>query len=96
MKFISVSALSLVVLSTLVAAHKPTVYLIRHGEKPSDGGTGLDADGEKRARCLRKVFGASSEYKIGYIMAQAFKSGKLSGVSIAFFFLPSSLTTMND
>ena len=86
MKFISVSALSLVVLSTLVAAHKPTVYLIRHGEKPSDGSNGLNADGKKRAQCLRNVFGASSEYNIGYIMAEAYKSGKLSGVSIALYF----------
>ncbi|KAG0352185.1 hypothetical protein BG005_008355 [Podila minutissima] len=77
MKFISVSTLALIVLSTLVAAApipKPTIYLIRHGEKPSDGGTGLSSDGKKRAQCLRKVFGPSSKYNIGYIMAQKYKA----------------------
>ncbi|KAG0014367.1 hypothetical protein BGZ81_000495 [Podila clonocystis] len=77
MKFNSVSTLFLIVLSTLVAAApvpKPTIYLIRHGEKPSDGGTGLSSDGEKRAQCLRDVFGASSKYNIGYIMAQKYNS----------------------
>ncbi|KAI8945240.1 hypothetical protein F4801DRAFT_140415 [Xylaria longipes] len=56
--------------ATMVAAAKPTVYLIRHGEKPSDDGTGLSAQGEQRAQCLRNVFGASSKYNIGYILAQ--------------------------
>ena len=32
-----------------------TVYLIRHGEKPSDGGQGLSAQGEERAECLTNV-----------------------------------------
>ncbi|KAF9398628.1 hypothetical protein BGX21_007535 [Mortierella sp. AD011] len=76
MKLLSVSALSLVLLSTLATASKPTVYLIRHGEKPSDGSTGLSSAGEQRAQCLRKVFGASSDYNIGYIMAQAYKSDR--------------------
>ncbi|KAI0161219.1 putative phosphoglycerate mutase family protein [Xylariaceae sp. FL1272] len=48
----------------------PTVYLIRHGEKPDDDGIGLSAQGQQRAQCLRNVFGASSGYNIGYIMAQ--------------------------
>ncbi|KAF9342255.1 hypothetical protein BGX26_007956, partial [Mortierella sp. AD094] len=74
MKFLSVSVLSLVLLGTLAAANKPTVYLIRHGEKPSDGSNGLNSDGEKRAQCLRKVFGTSSNYNIGYILAQKYKS----------------------
>ncbi|KAF8954294.1 hypothetical protein BGZ46_002966 [Entomortierella lignicola] len=74
MKFLTVSALSVALLSTFAAAHKPTVYLIRHGEKPSDGSNGLSSDGEKRAQCLRKVFSSSSDYNIGYIMAQAYKS----------------------
>ncbi|KAF9311058.1 hypothetical protein BG003_007827 [Podila horticola] len=76
MKFISVSTLSIIVLSALVTAApapKPTIYLIRHGEKPSGGGNGLNPDGQERAQCLRNVFGASSKYNIGYIMAQKFK-----------------------
>ncbi|KAL4733924.1 hypothetical protein BDV11DRAFT_213296 [Aspergillus similis] len=52
-----------------VALAKPTVYLIRHGEKPDDGSTGLSTQGEDRAQCLRQVFGASSGYDIGCIMA---------------------------
>ncbi|KAE8382018.1 hypothetical protein BDV26DRAFT_278417 [Aspergillus bertholletiae] len=55
----------------------PTVYLIRHGEKPDDGGNGLSAQGLERAQCLRSVFGKASQYDIGYIMAQTpKKSGK--------------------
>ncbi|RAK88134.1 60S ribosome biogenesis protein Rrp14 [Aspergillus costaricaensis CBS 115574] len=48
----------------------PTVYLIRHGEKPPDpGDSGLNADGFKRAECLREVFGVGSPYEIGHVMA---------------------------
>lgn len=53
-----------------LAAACPDVYFIRHGEKPRDGGTGLSADGFERAQCIRQVFGAHSEYDIGYIIAQ--------------------------
>lgn len=63
-----ISAALLATTYTLTFA-KPTVYLIRHGEKPDDGSTGLSAQGEDRAQCLRQVFGASSGYNIGYIMA---------------------------
>ncbi|KAI1747824.1 hypothetical protein F4782DRAFT_519429 [Xylaria castorea] len=56
--------------ATVVTAANPTVYLIRHGEKPSDGSTGLSAQGEERAQCLRTVFGAASAYNIGYILAE--------------------------
>ncbi|XTI88184.1 hypothetical protein V2W45_1487941, partial [Cenococcum geophilum] len=56
------------------ASAQPTVYLIRHGEKP-DSGDGLSAEGQQRAQCLRSVFGASSAYSIGHIMAQTPKSG---------------------
>lgn len=52
------------------AATAPTVYLIRHGEKPADGSDGLSAQGMQRAQCLRNVFGASSQYNIGYILAE--------------------------
>lgn len=58
---------------TVVTA-RPTVYFIRHGEKPKDGGTGLSADGLERAQCIRSVFSANSGYNIGYIMAQKPKS----------------------
>ena len=52
---------------------KPTVYMIRHGEKP-DKGNGLSQEGEQRAECLRTVFGPGSGYDIGHIMAQKPKS----------------------
>lgn len=58
-----------------LAAAKPTVYLIRHGEKPEEG-NGLNEEGQQRAQCLRSVFGATSGYNIGHIMAQTPKSGK--------------------
>ncbi|KAI0193652.1 putative phosphoglycerate mutase family protein [Xylaria flabelliformis] len=61
--------------ATVVTA-KPTVYLIRHGEKPADGSTGLSAQGVQRAQCLRTVFGAASAYDIGYILAQTPDSGE--------------------
>ncbi|KAJ5860081.1 phosphoglycerate mutase family protein [Penicillium soppii] len=60
--------------AALVTAGSPTVYLIRHGEKPSDGGNGLSAQGVQRAQCLRSVFEKGSIYNIGYIMAQTPKS----------------------
>lgn len=56
--------------ATAVKAAEPTVYLIRHGEKPADDGIGLSPEGEQRAQCLRTVFGAASQYNIGYILAQ--------------------------
>lgn len=61
-----------------VSAAKPTVYLIRHGEKPSDGGNGLSAQGLERAQCLRNVFGSASSYNIGYIMAQTPKRSMMT------------------
>lgn len=51
-----------------------TVYLIRHGEKPSNRGNGLSTTGLGRAQCLKNVFGPNSGYDIGYIMAQTPKS----------------------
>ncbi|KAB8070113.1 hypothetical protein BDV29DRAFT_194360 [Aspergillus leporis] len=60
-----------------IATASPTVYLIRHGEKPSDGGTGLSAQGVQRSQCVRSVFGKDSGYNIGYILAQTpKKNGK--------------------
>ncbi|RDA88864.1 hypothetical protein CP532_5462 [Ophiocordyceps camponoti-leonardi (nom. inval.)] len=54
-----------------LAATRPTVYFIRHGEKPRDHDDPyLSPRGEKRAQCIRKVFGSASDYNIGHIMAQ--------------------------
>lgn len=57
-----------------LAVADPIVYLIRHGEKPSNGSDGLSAAGLERAQCLKTVFGPSSGYDIGYIMAETPKS----------------------
>lgn len=52
-------------------ASAQTVYFIRHGEKPSDDSDpNLSTQGQERAQCLRTVFGASSQYNIGYIIAE--------------------------
>jgi hypothetical protein len=59
-----------------IAAAEPTVFLIRHGEKPASG-NGLNIQGEQRAQCLRSVFGAGSGYNIGYIMVQKPPSGEI-------------------
>lgn len=51
--------------------------MIRHGEKPpkinGEDQDGLSAAGLSRAQGLRKVFGTSSPYDIGFIMAQDYK-----------------------
>ncbi|RBR15465.1 hypothetical protein FVER53590_09383 [Fusarium verticillioides] len=53
---------------------KPTIYMIRHGEKPAPHHGkephGLSAQGKERANDLVNVFGANSIYNIGYIMAE--------------------------
>ncbi|PYH28932.1 putative 60S ribosome biogenesis protein Rrp14 [Aspergillus neoniger CBS 115656] len=60
----------------------PTVYLIRHGEKPPDpGDSGLNADGFKRAECLREVFGVGSPYGIGHVMAPKLNKRKTWRIS---------------
>ncbi|KAL1961751.1 hypothetical protein VTN77DRAFT_1077 [Rasamsonia byssochlamydoides] len=74
MKFSSSLPLLSLFLWTISASATATVYLIRHGEKPSNGSTGLSDQGEERAQCLRTVFGANSSYDIGYIMAEKPKS----------------------
>ena len=66
----------LLLIPATFASAQSTVYLIRHGEKPSDGGDGLSAQGLQRAQCLRNVFGASSGYDIGYIIAEQPKSSE--------------------
>ncbi|PHH88920.1 hypothetical protein CDD83_6882 [Cordyceps sp. RAO-2017] len=59
----------------LAKRHKPTVYFIRHGEKPEDrDDPTLSPRGAQRAQCIRKVFDSSSEYNIGHIMAETPKS----------------------
>ncbi|KAJ3484272.1 hypothetical protein NLG97_g7098 [Lecanicillium saksenae] len=60
-------------LAAAVASAKPTVYFIRHGEKP-ESGNGLSGAGLARAQCLRQVFGGTSSYDIQYILAQTPKS----------------------
>lgn len=57
-----------------LASAQATVYLIRHGEKPSSG-NGLNSQGQQRAQCLVNVFGSSSGYDIGHIMAEMPQSG---------------------
>jgi len=66
-------AAALLLSASVLTLAEPTVYLIRHGEKP-DSGNGLSAQGVERAQCLRTVFGASSSYNIGHIMAETPKS----------------------
>lgn len=75
---------SLLVPLLAATASAQTVYLIRHGEKPEDGGNGLNAQGVERAQCLRGVFGATSIYNIGYIIAEQPKSSMFLCDSIAF------------
>lgn len=65
-----------------LALGQATVYLIRHGEKPSSG-NGLNAQGMQRAQCLRNVFGANSGYNIDTILTQQYKSGTYSSSSSA-------------
>ena len=59
--------------------HRPTIFLIRHGEKPpkinGKDQDGLSAQGEQRAAGLVNVFGRNSLFDIGYIIAQHPKRG---------------------
>ncbi|KAI9651813.1 MAG: hypothetical protein M1831_007563 [Alyxoria varia] len=61
----------------LLQRSHPTLYFIRHGEKPSgkedDGG--LSEQGLKRAKCLREVFGNGSDYDIGHVLVEKKKNG---------------------
>ena len=49
---------------------KPKIYLIRHGEKPGNGLSGLNAMGVARAQGLVHVFEPGSEFNIKRIIAQ--------------------------
>ncbi|KAJ5760232.1 hypothetical protein N7520_007388 [Penicillium odoratum] len=58
------------ILANVVAHHQPTVYFIRHGEKPDDPNNHeLNFAGKMRAQCIRDIFNANSGYDIEYIMA---------------------------
>ncbi|KAE8224509.1 hypothetical protein CF319_g2599 [Tilletia indica] len=48
------------------------IFLIRHAEKRKGGHNGLAEKGKVRAQCLKHVFG-HGEYKVDYIIAQAYK-----------------------
>ncbi|KAI1609575.1 hypothetical protein EDD36DRAFT_422518 [Exophiala viscosa] len=57
------------------APQSPIIYLIRHGEKPPKLPNGQDPDGlstqgVQRSQALVQVFGSSSPYILGYIIAQ--------------------------
>ncbi|PHH64219.1 hypothetical protein CDD81_4833 [Ophiocordyceps australis] len=59
------------VTSWMLVIANPTVYLIRHGEKPdNDDDHTLSARGKLRAQCLRRVFGSNSDYDIQLIIAE--------------------------
>jgi hypothetical protein len=59
----------------------PTIYLIRHGEKPDGDADGLSTKGVTRAQYLPLVFGPTSKYDIKYIMAEQPHKGE----SLSFF-----------
>lgn len=54
----------------------PIIYMIRHGEKPPNGGVGLNQAGNWRADHLPGVFGNGTGYNIKYILAEKWKEGK--------------------
>ncbi|KAM0754560.1 hypothetical protein T439DRAFT_321594 [Meredithblackwellia eburnea MCA 4105] len=61
----------------LEESRRPTydnrIILIRHGEKPKKKtNPGLSKLGRKRAQCLRSVFGNSSSYDVGLILAESY------------------------
>lgn len=57
--------------------HRPTVYILRHGEKsPNSQNHQLNWHGYERAECLRSVFGEESPYDIGYILAPHVSKGE--------------------
>lgn len=82
MMFTRLVFITFLLFSIAVARDPPTVYLIRHGEKPAEPDNhGLTSDGVKRAQCLRQFFGAESGYNIGYIMAPTVKWSELMSAS---------------
>lgn len=68
------SLLCFALLLAIASARAPTVFLVRHGEKPANPDDhSLTFHGLMRAQCLRQVFGADSGYDIRYIMAPTVK-----------------------
>lgn len=64
-------------IGTGLAVVKPTVFFIRHGEKPRNHDIPtLSPRGEKRAQCIRSVFGDASDFDIGFIMAETPKKSQ--------------------
>lgn len=49
---------------------KPTVFLIRHGEKPDNGQNGLNGAGIARAKALVDVFKPGPDVEIKHLIAQ--------------------------
>lgn len=83
LSIISLFSLLAATISTSAQVHRPTVYLVRHGEKPEDPEDHyLNADGYKRAECLRTVFGKDSPYDIGYILAPRVKWSEFSSLPL--------------
>lgn len=73
--FLPLALLVFSLLWTVVSAREhPTVFLIRHGEKPANPDDhNLTLDGVRRGQCLCTVFGPESVYNISYIMAPTVK-----------------------
>lgn len=77
--FLSLATAFYVTACALFYSHKPTVYIIRHAERsPEPHNHGLGAEGNKRAQCLRDIFGDHSPYNIGHIMAPKINSRMLA------------------
>jgi len=76
MKFTLLATVLCVVAPTLAKLKgSNNIFLIRHGEKPSnDSITGLSDRGVQRSKCLPDVFGDDSDFDIGFIMAQTPKA----------------------
>lgn len=73
------------------ASHHPstetTIYIIRHGEKPSDGSDGLTRKGKLRAQCVKRVLMSIPDYCAWLtISSQIFGAG--SGYNIDYIISP--------
>jgi hypothetical protein len=75
--------------------------MIRHGEKPpklpnGEDADGLSAQGVTRAQGLRQVFGVTSRYNIGYILAEHPKSGQPCPFLVFFRSIASNLSKQTE